>query len=79
MAISEPRFSQVLMQVRLWTTQSIPQLIFLPHHVHWQSRANAKEHKENPLPPERINDQGKNEPVDELAVREEVESTTAEN
>jgi hypothetical protein len=60
------------------TAQSIPQLIFLLDHLHRQCRPNTEEHKERPLPPERVDHKRKDEPVYQLTIREEVKGTSVD-
>lgn len=48
---------------------------FLLNHLHGQSTANAEQDERSPLPPERVNQDDKEEPVDQFRVREEVKGT----
>ena len=53
--------------------QSIPDRILPPHHLQRQRTAHTEEDEERPLPPERIDHDAKDEPVDQFGVGEEVE------
>ena len=55
--------------------QSVPDRILPPHNLQRQRAAHAAEDEERPLPPERIDDDAEDEPVDQLGVGEEVEGS----
>ena len=55
--------------------QSIPNRILSPHNLQRQRTAHTEEDEECPLPPERIDHDAEDEPVDQLGVSEEVEGS----
>ena len=64
----------LLMRIPL-QPQPVPYRILPPHNLQRQRTAHTAEDEERPLPPERIDDDAEDEPVDQFGVGEEVEGS----
>lgn len=69
--------SKPLIAIRL-SPKSVPYSILLLDNLHWQSSTDAKQDKGSPLPPEWVDSNHEDEPVNQLAVSEEVKCAAAD-
>lgn len=56
--------------------KSIPNRVLSFDNPHWQRTPNAREHERCPLPPERVDDNAKDEPIHQFRVSEEIEGSS---